>query len=323
VIGDIEAFVFEHSVQPLLFHLGLMLYVSDAYTWMEFTLLGLFQIGVVYFICRPLEARWPVEPRTDSAAIRTDVLYTFLQRGGVLPLIFFVLFTPLVDALDETLRGIGYAPRTLEHWIPALADMPIVTFALYALILDFAEYWRHRFQHRFDWWWALHSLHHDQRQMTLWTDNRNHVLDDVGQAAWLGAVALLIGVEPAQFPLLILLFGVVESFSHVNARLSFGRLGERLLVSPRFHRVHHAIDGDFSSLTRGSNFAVLFPVWDVLFGTADFKSRPSATGIAGRESPDAIGRGWLAQQGLGLKRLALALWPAGRQSQRHVSGERT
>lgn len=320
MIGDIEAWIFETAVQPLLFRFGLMVYVEDAYTWMEFALYGLLQIAVIYCLFRPLEALFPVEPRTDRAAIRTDVLYTFLQRGGVLPLVFFVLFTPVAQLIDEGLRSLGYVPRTLEQWVPALADIPLVTFVLYALILDFAEYWRHRYQHRFDWWWALHSLHHDQRQMTLWSDNRNHVLDDIGQAAWLGAVALLIGIEPGEFPLLVLLFGAVESFSHMNARLSFGRLGERLLVSPRFHRVHHAIDGDFTTPTRGTNFAVLFPVWDILFRTADFRARLSPTGIAGREDADAIGRGWIAQQALGFKRLARALWPGGRQATRHVSG---
>jgi sterol desaturase/sphingolipid hydroxylase (fatty acid hydroxylase superfamily) len=33
--------------------------------------------------------------------------------------------------------------------------------------------------HQFEWWWRLHSLHHAQRQMTMWSDNRNHLLDDL------------------------------------------------------------------------------------------------------------------------------------------------
>lgn len=312
MIGDIEAWVFETLVQPAIYELGLMAYVEDAFTWTQFGLWGVFQIVATYLICRPLEAWRPVEPRTDKRAIRTDVIYTLLQRLGLLPLFFFVLFTPVAVWFEGLLREFGYVPRTIDQWIPALADLPLVTFVIYALVLDFAEYWRHRLQHGLNWWWALHSLHHDQRQMTLWSDNRNHVLDDVTQAMWMGAVAQLIGVEPGTFPLLVLLFGVVESLSHANARIDFGRIGDRLLVSPRFHREHHAIAYRPGEPARACNFAALFPLWDMLFGTARFDGRFAPTGVEGRTTPEAIGRGWLIQQWLGFVRLARALVPAGR-----------
>jgi sterol desaturase/sphingolipid hydroxylase (fatty acid hydroxylase superfamily) len=321
VIGDFEAWLFGEFVQPLIYALGLMVYVEDAFQWMEFALYGVLQVILTYLICRPLEAWRPVEPRADSAAIRTDVVYTMLQRLGVLPLVFFVLFLPLADWFDGGLRELGYVPRTIDQWIPALADQPLVTFVLYALILDFAEYWRHRLQHGLGWWWALHSLHHDQRQMTLWSDNRNHVLDDVTQAAWFSAVAHLIGVEPGEFPLLVLLFGIVESLSHANARLSFGAIGDRLLVGPRFHREHHALGYRPGEPPRACNFAALFPLWDIVFGTADFGGRYAPTGVEGRSAPEAIGRGWLMQQWLGFGRLARALMPrgAGRDSRRAMA----
>src|SRR5205085_843369 len=93
---------------------------------------------------------------------------------------------------------------------------------------DFGEYWRHRLQHRLSWWWALHSVHHDQRQMTLWTDNRNHVLDDILAAVWSGTIALMIGVPPAEYPLVMIAFRLVENFSHTNVRLGLRRLGAAL-----------------------------------------------------------------------------------------------
>ena len=44
--------------------------------------------------------------------------------------------------------------------------------------------------------------------------------------------------------ILILMIGrLIESWSHANVDMSFGRLGERLLVGPRFHRLHHALAG--------------------------------------------------------------------------------
>jgi hypothetical protein len=113
---------------------------------------------------------------------------------------------------------------------------------IYLLILDFAEYWRHRLSHTLRWWWALHAIHHSQRQMTLWTDSRNHLLDDLIGGFWFAVIALLIGVPPGHFIGLLIVVKTIENLSHVNARLSFGRLGELLLVSPRYHRWHHALD---------------------------------------------------------------------------------
>ena len=55
------------------------------------------------------------------------------------------------------------------------------------------------------------ALHHAQRQMTFWSDDRNHVLDDLIGALWFGVIALSIGVPPMQFPLLVLVLRFLES----------------------------------------------------------------------------------------------------------------
>jgi sterol desaturase/sphingolipid hydroxylase (fatty acid hydroxylase superfamily) len=198
------------------------------------------------------------------------------------------------------LADTGFVTPTLETFFPFLREAPLLTFFIYVVILDFGEYWRHRLQHTIGWWWALHSIHHAQRQMTFWTDDRNHILDETIAALWFGTIALLIGVSPAQFPLLLLLMRLVEAFSHGNIRLSFGRIGERLLVSPRYHRLHHGI---LSVAEHGKNYAVLFPVWDWLFKTADF-NRHAYPRTGDPAAPELIATGgWLTQQWIGFKRM--------------------
>ena len=71
----------------------------------------------------------------------------------------------------------------------------------------------------------MHSLHHSQRQMSFWTDNRNHLLDDVLTSAAVALVALAIGVPSNQFVMIIIATRMIESLSHVNARVGFGWLG--------------------------------------------------------------------------------------------------
>lgn len=300
----LTGFLFAEALQPAMYALGLMDWAEDAFEWLDFALLGAAAMLISWLVCRPLEAWRPVEPVTDRRAVRTDVLYTVLVRLGLLPLLAFVMLASLAAWWEATVADSGFVPPTLETLIPALRDHPLLAFAVYVVVMDFGEYWRHRFQHRFGWWWALHSVHHAQRQMTFWTDDRNHVLDDVLGALWFGGLALLIGVPPAQFPLILLLLRVAESLSHANVRLSFGRVGERLVVSPRFHRLHH---GELSAGQDGKNYAVLLPVWDWIFGTADFR-RDVFPRTGDPTGPEALATGgWLRQQAVGLRRMVGAL----------------
>ena len=182
----------------------------------------------------------------------------------------------------------------------------MVGFLIYLVVLDFFDYWYHRASHQFHWWWGLHSLHHSQRQMSFWTDDRNHLLDDVLTSAVLALVALAIGVPSEQFVLIIIATRMIESLSHANARLNFGRVGEWLLVSPRFHRRHHAIGVGHEGRYQGCNFAVLFPLWDILFRTADFTPGYEPTGIRDQLDGRDYGIGFWRQQWLGLVRLKQA-----------------
>jgi sterol desaturase/sphingolipid hydroxylase (fatty acid hydroxylase superfamily) len=296
--------IFETLLQPLMYELGLMDWADEAFEWMDFFVFGGIQVIVVAAVCLPLEKWRPVEHWESQRRVWTDVTYTLLTRLGILPLLGFLVFFAASARIEGWIADSGFVPPTLETFLPWLREWPLVALALYIVILDFAEYWRHRFQHSFGWWWALHSIHHAQTQMTFWTDDRNHVLDDVIAAAWFGIIAVLIGVPPGQFPIILLVLRLAESLSHANVRLDFGRVGERLLVSPRFHRLHHGV---LSVGNSGKNYGVLLPVWDWIFGTADFnRGAYPRTGDPG--APRAyVSGGWFAQQAAGLREVWRAL----------------
>jgi sterol desaturase/sphingolipid hydroxylase (fatty acid hydroxylase superfamily) len=143
--------------------------------------------------------------------------------------------------------------------------------------------------------------------MTMWSDNRNHLLDDVLRDGIFVLVALAVGIAPGQFVEVVAATQLLESLSHANVKLSFGPVFGRLFVSPRFHRLHHAVGLGHESAGPGSlgghNFAVLFPVWDMLFRTARFSAPYEATGIRDQLSGRNYGSGFWAQQWLGLQRL--------------------
>jgi sterol desaturase/sphingolipid hydroxylase (fatty acid hydroxylase superfamily) len=256
------------------------------------------------------ERRWPVEPVTDRRGIGVDVIYTLIHRLGLFRLALFFTVEPAWDWAAGELRLAGLPTWHFDGLWPGVTDVAWVTLAIYLVVFDFVGYWLHRAEHQFNWWWGLHSLHHSQRQMTVWSDNRNHLLDDVIVATLFALLARVIGVEPGQFVAITVITKLLQSLQHANLRWSFGPVGERLLVSPRFHRRHHSIGIGHESAGKGTlgghNFGILLPWWDMMFGTADFQLRFDATGVRDQlpeEGGRDYGRGFWQQQWLGLKRM--------------------
>lgn len=300
----LHQWLFESLVQPAMYSLGWMTYADQAFDGLEWVIWGVLEVLALAVILGTAQRLFPAEPVTDRAAIRTDIVYTLLHRLGGFPLMAFALLTPVADTIEGELRLLGFERMNIDQLWPGVTDIGWVSFLIYLVVLDFADYWMHRGQHRWRWWWSLHALHHSQRQMTLWSDNRNHLLDDLLRDAILVMLALLIGVAPAQFIALTMLSRILQSLQHANLRWRFGAVGERLLVSPSFHRLHHAIGYGHEGPARGCNFAVLFPIWDVIFRTADFRPGFVPTGIRDQLEGRDYGRGFWRQQWLGLRRLA-------------------
>jgi sterol desaturase/sphingolipid hydroxylase (fatty acid hydroxylase superfamily) len=298
VFSDAQGWLFETLIQPLMFQLGMGNLLSEGYDATGWLLVGLLQLLVMLLVIGPLQRWRPVEALTDRATVRVDMIYTLIHRLGLFRLALFFSLDPLFDALFGTLRVAGFSTFHLDAVWPGVTDHAVVSLVIYLLVMDALSYAIHRGQHRMDWWWQLHSLHHAQRQMTMWSDNRNHLIDDVVRSIIVVLVAQLIGIAPSQFVVIVAVTQLSESFHHANLRFWFGRWGERLWVSPRFHRVHHSVQGG------QHNFGVLLPWWDMLFGTADFERRFDSTGVADQVTQGRdYGRGFWSQQWLGLKRL--------------------
>lgn len=304
----VQQWLFESLVQPLAYALGQGGFVLEAFNGTAWLLVGLLQIAVLLLIFGPLQRWRPVEPIVDRPAIRVDVIYTLIHRLGIFKLVMFFSLEPLFDDLFGELRVLGFGTFHLDQVWPGVTDLAVVSFIIYLVAFDFVNYWIHRAQHQFNWWWKLHALHHSQRQMTMWSDNRNHLLDSMLVDFLTVIAAQLIGVPPSQFIAIVAFTQLSESFQHANLKLWFGTIGERLWVSPRFHRLHHSIGIGHETAGKntlgGHNFSVLLPWWDMLFGTANFDLRYDATGVRDQvEAGRDYGAGFWAQQWLGLKRL--------------------
>ena len=308
LFSSAQSWLFETVFQPIAFGLGQGGFLMEAFNGTAWFLVGLLQIAVMLVLIKPLELWRPAQSVIDKAAVRVDVLYTLIHRLGLFKLLMFFTLEPFFDDLIGVLRVWGVGTFHLDQIWTGVTDTPVVSFLIYLVAFDFVNYWIHRGQHHFNWWWNLHAVHHSQRQMTMWTDNRNHLIDSVLVDFILVFVSLAIGVAPSQFILIVALTQLSESFQHANVKLWFGQVGERLWISPRFHRLHHSIGiGHETSgidTLGGHNFGVLLPWWDMIFGTANFELRYDATGIRDQvESGRDYGAGFWSQQIQGVKRL--------------------
>jgi len=282
--------------QPLLAYLQVPASALSPHELAASLLIGLIQVGMIAFVFRPLEAWKPAEHWTDRNLTRVDRQYTLLVVLGFLPLSIFLAMTPLRE-----LFVVGGATGGPLHAVPFLDRHPYLLFLVYYLVFDCVYYWMHRAQHALPWWWALHSLHHSQRQVNCWTNHRDSFLDGVLEAVILASVGIVLGVEPSEFALLMLVGELIQDFSHANVRIGFGRVLDKVVVGPRFHRLHHMRAEAGRPGLHDCNYSQAFPVWDILFGTGLYGEAPRATGVSDPavdvdNSHGLIGQQWAAIQ---------------------------
>jgi sterol desaturase/sphingolipid hydroxylase (fatty acid hydroxylase superfamily) len=287
------------SIQSLLARLGLRQHGHALSLWLFFASCGVAELFLSFLICTPLERFWPLTSWPKRNPIAADVTYALFVRIVLFPLIAYFEYSWLHQSLDGFLRAHAITPPALPGFIPILASWPAIVFFANFAILDLADYWRHRLSHRYGWWYGIHSLHHAEEQMTFWSDDRSHVLEDAITYVWLIAVGLAIGVPSMQFPFLILGFRLVGSMAHSNTGFRYGWVGEHILISPRFHRTHHALR---AAGRRSCNFGTALSWWDILFGTAKFGDNTVETGDAGAE-PAMVNGSWGEQQRAGFRRM--------------------
>lgn len=132
---------------------------------------------------------------------------------------------------------------------------------LFLLVFDLSLYWNHRLFHR-GRWWKYHAVHHAPEILDWLSAIRVHPVNEI-----LGNLLSLLPVLALGFnPELVAPFGGIAGFYalvvHADLDWDFGPF-RHVIASPAFHRWHHSKDAEAVD----KNFAALFPVWDVLFGT--------------------------------------------------------
>ena len=136
-----------------------------------------------------------------------------------------------------------------------------ILLLLTLLLRDFADYWNHRLMHM-RWIWPIHAVHHSDTHVNFLTSYRIHFLESIFMDASYVILLTWLGLPPIIGATTRMLLTVLNCYVHIDIDFGHGPF-KYILASPRLHRWHHADHPD----AYGKNFAIVFPFYDVLFGT--------------------------------------------------------
>jgi sterol desaturase/sphingolipid hydroxylase (fatty acid hydroxylase superfamily) len=205
--------------------------------------------------------------------------------------LFVSAIAPLQVFVSATLVAwIGWS-NILDLQFDTGSSVPLSVAAVLvsALITDFFFYWFHRTQHENRLLWQSHLLHHSDVSLNVTTTHRTHFIEHVLSPFFMTLpMAVLFALPEPNVVIIGILPAVWSNVVHMNIRVGFGKFWW-LLASPQYHRIHHSLRPEHLN----KNFAVWFPVWDVIFRTAYVPRSDEypQTGVAGVEVktlPDAI-----------------------------------
>ena len=159
---------------------------------------------------------------------------------------------------------------------------------------DFMSWASHWVRHKIPRLWRFHAMHHSQTELNIFTEFRNHPLDSLIASVLQSLPLFVLQISFETSVAFLVCYKYYLMFTHANVDLDYDDHGWAgyLLVSPRFHRVHHAIAPGLHD----HNFGAVLSIWDVVFGTSKTGlAHAPETGVEGfpTEHHVPLRQGWL------------------------------
>lgn len=166
----------------------------------------------------------------------------------------------------------------ISRWLGLVGWTEIIVSII---VLDMFDYFWHRANHRIGFLWRFHKAHHADTYMDVSTALRFHpgelFISFIVKASWVA----IWGPTVIAWFLFEALVSLSAQFHHSN--IDFSNKTEKVLspiiVTPRYHAAHHAIDREYGN----ANFSTIFSIWDRVFFSY---SKPALGGMttAGKDS---------------------------------------
>ena len=167
----------------------------------------------------------------------------------------------LKDSLGLVIVLVSY-PWLKQHIAITSIDSSLWLYIVAFICIDFASYWSHRLNHKINFFWNQHVIHHSSEEFNMACALRQSISNVLGYGALFLIPAAFLGVPNEVIGILAPLHLFGQFWYHTK---HIGKLGwlEYIIVTPSQHRVHHAINPVYID----KNLSAIFCVWDRMFGT--------------------------------------------------------
>lgn len=204
----------------------------------------------------PRKARVQARPKRWTANLLLVVIDSLVLR-----LVFPIVAVGV--AAHAVTQGWGLLNLiALPQWLSIIAAI---------IILDMMIYWQHVISHRWAPLWALHKVHHSDRDIDVTTALRFHPVEIILSMAYKMALIMLLGAPVIAVIIFEIILNGCAMFNHANLRFprSLDKALRLILVTPDMHRVHHSI----IERETNSNYGFSTSLWDRLFNS--YTDQPS------------------------------------------------
>ena len=230
-------------------------------TWWTITLVGLVVLAFVQLMewVNERHAGW----RINRQELLTDLFYVLLGITAISWASDTLANNPMVEAKE----ALGIAT-------PWIGELPfLVQVAAVMLLVEFGQYWLHRWMHNNAWLWSTHAPHHHITQL-------NAMKGYVGNPIELFLISLsviaFLDFEKAPMFAAFNSLGAISYYAHANVRADPPKWFAFVFTTIRHHSLHHTAESFEDTRCNYGNCVILF---DRMFGT--FREGESA--VAGQE----------------------------------------
>lgn len=196
-----------------------------------------------------------------------ELLYA-RYKGENIPLMDSVssLSSGMSNILKDTMRLsvsiISYAFMLkyvqLFHW----EKTPVWIYFFCFMYIDFTGYWVHRIEHKVNFFWVNHIIHHSSEEFNLACALRQNFSEFISFFTIFYLPMALVGVPLSVIGIIAPIHLFMQFWYHTRYINRLGFL-EKIIVTPSHHRVHHAMNDIYLD----KNFGQIFIFWDKMFGT--------------------------------------------------------
>ena len=214
--------------------------------------LAIFAVLLALFCC--MESLWARKERTQPRPHRWSTNVLLSVSGTILVRVLLP-----ISAVETAI----YSEKMTWGLLNQVDLSPAVAFLATIALLDLLIYLQHRAFHHIPVLWAIHKVHHADRDIDTSTGIRFHPIEIVLSMAFKCFCVALLGLPWLAVLFFEILLNGSSLFNHANLRLD-AKVENTLryfIVTPDMHRVHHSI----SDTEVNQNFGFFFSIWDRFF----------------------------------------------------------